>query len=91
MYFSGMWNIEKYDPEARYAVFDDFEDWKRFYNYKQWLGAQQEFEVSDKYARKRTIMWGKPCVVLSNFDPDFADQAWISFNCITVNIQNKLY
>jgi hypothetical protein len=91
MYFSGMFNLEKFDDSARYAVFDDFEDWSRFYNYKQWLGAQEEFELSDKYMRKRTVKWGKPCIVLSNQDPDFKDQHWISENCITCFIQNKLF
>jgi hypothetical protein len=91
MYFSGMFNLDKWDDAAQYAIFDDFEDWKRFFNYKQWLGAQEEFEVTDKYTKKKTIKWGRPCIVLSNFDPDFADPQWVLANCTKVFIPNKLF
>jgi len=86
-----MFNLEKWNPDATYAIFDDWEDWTRFYNYKQWLGAQFEFEISDKYKRKQTIIWGKPCIVVSNDLPDFKDMQWIYINCIIVEIKHPLF
>lgn len=92
MYWNSCFNLDKWDPEAQYAIFDDFEDWTRFYNYKQWLGAQREFEATDKYRARKTLLWGKPTVVLSNERPLFRDWTWIMANCFIVNIgPNKLY
>ena len=78
-----MFNLDSWNPDAEYAVFDDWEDWTRFYNYKCWLGAQHEFTVSDKYRKKQQIRWGKPAIVLSNELPLFKDQDWIDKNCVT--------
>lgn len=52
MYFNGMLMLDLWDSDAEYAIFDDFEDWSRFYNYKQFLGAQKEFILTDKYIKK---------------------------------------
>jgi len=83
MYWNGMFNLDCWDESAQFAIFDDWEDWTRFYNYKCWLGAQLEFTVSDKYRKKQQILWGKPCIVLSNEIPAFKDQDWINANCLT--------
>lgn len=91
MYFNGMFNLEQWNPDAQYAIFDDWEDWDKFYNYKQWLGAQKEFTVTDKYRKKQNITWGKSCILLSNQNPHFKDNEWININCFTVFITNKLY
>lgn len=91
IYWNGMFNLRSFDNEAKYAIFDDFEDWSRFYNYKQWLGAQKEFTVSDKYCKKQQIKWGKPCIVISNEHPGFKDQSWIDINCTTIYLNNKIY
>lgn len=91
MYFNGQFNLDAWDDEAGYAVFDDFEDWSRFFLYKQFLGAQEEFTLTDKYRPKRQIKWGRPCIVLSNQDPDFKDKDWINGNCFFIFIYNKLY
>lgn len=77
-----MFNMDLWNDDAKYAIFDDYEDWKKFYNYKCWLGAQLEFSITDKYKRKKNIKWGKPSIVLSNIDPDFSDQQWIKKNCV---------
>lgn len=91
MYFNGLFNLEKWNTEAEYAIFDDWEDWSRFYNYKQFLGAQKEFELTDKYMKKKTVTWGKPCIILSNEEPNFKDHNWILLNCITETLKNKLF
>lgn len=78
-------------PEPEYAIFDDFEDWSRLYCYKQFMGAQLEFELTDKYRAKRTIKWGKPCIIISNELPYFRDQKWIELNCFIVEIKEPMY
>ncbi len=89
MYFNGQFNLEDWDDSAKYAIFDDWEDWTRWFSYKQYLGAQETFTVSDKYKKKRTVTWGKPCIVLSNQMPDFKDWTWIEINCTIYDLQNK--
>lgn len=89
MYFNTQFNLSKWDPDAEYAVFDDFDDWSRFYQYKAFLGAQEEFELTGKYLRVRTVRWGKPSIVLSNTIPIFQDQKWIEANCFIINLRNK--
>jgi hypothetical protein len=91
MYFNGAFNLDDWNPEANYAIFDDFEDWGRFFMYKQFLGAQLEFVVADKYRAKRTVTWGKPCIVLSNEQPLFKDWTWIEGNCFIEYINKTLF
>jgi len=86
MYFNGMFNSALLDDAAEYAIFDDFSDWNKFYMYKQWLGAQKQFTITDKYVKKLDFMWGKPCIILSNSCPDFPDLCWVSKNAITVEV-----
>ena len=52
LYFNGYFNMDQLTTNAEYAIFDDFEDWSTFKQYKQWLGAQQQFVVTDKYKKK---------------------------------------
>lgn len=92
----GRFRLDKFDPESKYAVWDDVRELP--WSYKQWLGGQEEFEISDKYARVRTIEWGKPCIFLCNAqawemikkDPHF-DSEWWNGNVITLHVDNKLY
>lgn len=91
MYFNGMFNIEQFNIEAEYAIFDDWFDWTKWTSYKQWLGAQQEFIVTDKYVKKKKIIWGKPTIVISNELPLFSDQNWIHSNCFIVQINKKIF
>ena len=64
---------------------------------KQWLGAQKEFETTDKYRRKMTVVWGKPSIYISNDDPrlhkDMTDDMrhWLQENVIYQIINDKLY
>lgn len=95
MYFNSMFDLGLWDDEAKYAIFDDWQDWNKFYNYKQFLGAQKEFTVTDKYRKKRSVRWGRPCIVLSNSDPNYGttwDLEWTLGNTIKIDIKdNKLY
>lgn len=91
MYFNGMFCMDSWNEDAQYAIFDDWEDWSKFYLYKQFLGAQGEFVVTDKYRKKINVMWGKPSIVISNKEPEFKDWEWIKANCFLVFVENKLY
>ena len=60
------------------------------------LGAQQEFEVTDKYKAKRTIRnWGKPCIWLNNKDPRDGQPDWkvdwLNANCVVHHLDHPLY
>lgn len=91
MYFNGMFDMSLWDDSAEYAIFDDYPDWSNFFSYKQWLGAQQQFTMTDKYCKKRTIVWGKPCIILANSLPSFPDMDWVRKNCVIVKISAPLF
>lgn len=91
MYFNGLFNIDDWNPDAKYAIFDDFFDWSKFSQYKQWLGAQHQFTATDKYRKKRTLIWGKPCILLSNQLPGFGDMDWVRSNCFILNVMGPLF
>lgn len=92
MYFNNMFNIDLWDPQAEYAVFDDI-DWKYFPAKKSFLGAQKQFCLADKYRKKRLLKWGKPCIILCNPEDAPTEWAitWYRENCIQEQIYNKLY
>lgn len=66
-------------------------------NKKQWLGCQREFVITDKYRKKLSISWGKPCIYLCNDDQDprmhcsHLELAFFEENCIFVNIYNNKF
>jgi len=76
-----------------YGVLDDL-DWTdailKGNKYKAWLGAQEHFICTDKFLRKESITWGKPCIFLSNDDPTVAlkpsDYKWVQKNCWVVEV-----
>lgn len=77
---------------AQYIIFDDVEI-DKWSAYKQWVGAQKEFTLTDKYCQKETIVFGKPCIVLMNESPFSRtwDSDWIVANCFIVNVIQKLF
>ena len=91
MYFNGMFDLSQWNDAAEYAIFDDFPEWDKWRYYKQFLGGQYEITVTDKYIKKQTLRWGKPCIVLSNSLPNFPDMEWIRANCFIVNIIGSLF
>jgi hypothetical protein len=95
MYMSNMFSLDQWNDKADYLICDDI-SWKYFPSAKMLLGGQQVFTMSDKYARKRTVNWGKPCIYLMNNDNylEMASDpiwAWLEINCMFVFITNKLY
>lgn len=89
-----MTNLDTFDVEAEYGIFDDF-DFAFLPNKKCWWGGQEEFTVTDKYRKKKTITWGKPVIYLTNPDLDPYRHAqwndWFADNCIRVVLQVPLY
>jgi len=80
-----------------YIIVDDV-PWERFGCWKQILGAQEEFVMTDKYMKKvRVRNWGKPAIFLCNEDNDPMVKAtpiekeWLKANCVFVKLMGKLY
>jgi len=93
-YFGSRFNLDALNRDCKYAVFDDMEGGMRDIDYKQWLGAQYEFTVTDKYKRKESIIWNKPCVWLCNKNPfeteKRVDLEWLEGNALVVHIDKPI-
>lgn len=94
-YFHGMWNLDCWDDDAIYNVFDDLPGQLNSFDYKSFLGAQHEVTVADKYKKKKRIQNGKPCIYISNNDPlkthkGKTDKDWLLANCIFVHVDKPL-
>jgi len=93
-YWQGLTNLETFDKDSDYIIFDDIE-FEYMPNKKQWWGAQLEFTVTDKYKKKMSIRWGKPLIFLCNPDEDPRTHPkwcqWYEDNTVVVEIENKLY
>ncbi|KAF8954337.1 hypothetical protein BDZ97DRAFT_1977654 [Flammula alnicola] len=93
IYFNSIFNLDQFDEGAEYVIFDDY-DPKNFTNYKCWFGGQAEFNLTDKYTRKRTVKWGKPMIWLSNANPledPVFDSDWLAANTVVVHLDSKLF
>nr|UBJ26211.1 replication-associated protein [Red panda feces-associated genomovirus] len=91
----GLFNLDQFDNTAEYAVFDDLAGGMEFFHsYKQWMGGQMEFTVTDKYRHKKHIKFGKFTVYCSNTDPredKGVDVEWLEGNCIFVHVNSKVF
>lgn len=92
IYWNNMVNLDDWDDCAEFAIFDDF-DWDFIPCKKGFLGAQKTFTLTDKYRKKRTVNWGKPCILLFNVMPEIKPDLydWVRSNCDIVTLENKLY
>lgn len=98
MYFNGYFNLDIWDNEAKYAIFDDFDkEGKKLEEYfpqwKCWFGAQKEFTVTDKYRRKMSVKWGKPIIFISNNEIECNSKTldYIKKNSMRINVYNDFY
>lgn len=94
MFFSNFFNLEQWDDDAKYAIFDDLVEYK-FEFLRPFLGGQKQFSVTDKYCKKKLVQWGKPAIVLANFLPMYGTSNWITewldSNCVIVEIKSPLF
>jgi len=96
MYLCGQFNLDDWDDQASYIVLDDF-NIKFFPQWKSFLGAQKRFVLTDKYRKKRTVSWGKPCIWCCNDDNDptrvvsGAELEWIIANCLIFRLSGPLF
>ncbi|AMH87711.1 replication-associated protein [Pteropus associated gemycircularvirus 7] len=98
IYFCGLYSgaeAMKHDG-ADYAVFDDIQGGiKFFHGFKNWLGAQAEFQVKVLYKDPVLIQWGKPSIWLSNSDPRYdlspSEVTWMEGNCLFVELTAPLF
>jgi len=99
-YFGGLFNLEDFSESAAYAIFDDISGGFGFCpSYKQWMGGQFQFTVTDKYKHKVTVKWGKPTIWLCNRDPRLEwykpgstpDFAWMEDNCDFIEVVAPIF
>ena len=95
VHHANTFNLGLHDSNARYAVFDDITGGLREIHYKSWLGGQLHFTVTDKYMKKKTFTWGKPCIYIANENPYKTDKGvdfdWLSKNTVIVHIHKQMY
>lgn len=94
MYFNNCFNIDKWNSDAKYLIFDDM-DFDFVPARKCFFGAQKEFTITDKYRGKRTVQWGKPLIYLSNGSPFDKlvghDYEWYMANSVVLNLTAPLF
>ena len=95
-YFGGLFMLEGFTADnVEYAIFDDLiSGMYTVPQWKFWMGAQAENNVTDKYMHKQKVFWGKPCIYIANEDPRKKmandDVAWLDKNCIFCEITSDL-
>jgi hypothetical protein len=92
-YFNNTFNLDTFDNDCEYAVFDDISGGLKSIPYKQWLGGQLQFTTSDKYRRKKDIIWGRPSIYIANDNPLLErgiDRCWLVGNTTIVEISSTL-
>jgi hypothetical protein len=93
-YFGHMFNLDDWNYAGGYLVIDDIA-WQYVPSKKALFGAQKTFTLTDKYRKKQTIDWGKPCIYLCNDDMDeyatCTERYWLKENCVYYKLTNKLY
>nr|QTE03384.1 MAG: replication-associated protein [Lorikeet CRESS-DNA-virus sp.] len=92
MYFNALANFkDKWDDDAGYVIFDDF-GIDFIPNRKGFFGGQEEFEITGKYMKVKSVTWGKVCIYLCNDKPDYGkDKQWFMANVVEIELINKLY
>ena len=71
IYMCGLFNLAVWDNEAEYLVLDDISFEHIGGARKTLWGSQKELVLTDKFARKRSVKWGKPMIFLCNNGQDF--------------------
>jgi len=95
MYHGGLFSLDNWSEQVDYAVFDDI-PWEWFPAKKQLLGCQWEFNLTDKYRRKRTVRYGLPWIYTMNEDNWEKVEKdpiinWLRLNAVVVNVEHSLF
>nr|USZ80641.1 replication-associated protein [Tick-associated genomovirus 2] len=97
VYQCGLFNVDDMKAEigeAEYAIFDDMQGgFEFFHGYKNWLGGQLKFSVTDKYKGKTSVNWGRPTIWLMNDDPTQCkgvDYEWLEGNCLIYHLTEPI-
>lgn len=99
MHFRENFNIDKWDADADYVIFDDL-PMDKVPGWKVWLGSMGEMDLYDRYRAKRTVVWGpkKCCIILCNNGVDWRysdiwakEREWCEANVEVFEVINKLF
>lgn len=101
-YFGGLFNLDEFnEQDCEYAIFDDIAGGFGYVPaYKNWMGGQFEFTVTDKYKHKRTVRgWARPTIWVCNLDPRLdaykpggrPDFEWMEENCDFVEVTRAIF
>jgi len=94
-YINADWDVNQVSGDVDYGIIDDIPV-SLFRYWKQFLGCQEQFTVTDKFHKKKQLLWGKPVIWICNDNPvswglGINDMDWIRGNCDIVHVVNKLY
>jgi hypothetical protein len=95
MYHAGTFNLDNWAWNVNYAVFDDI-TWDYFPSKKQLLGSQYEFNLTDKYRRKKSVKYGLPWIYSMNWDNWYKVEtdpiySWLIENAVVIKIDFSLF
>lgn len=88
MYFNHLMNVDDWNSDSNYIIFDDF-GWDYIPAKKCFIGSQKTFTITDKYRKKRTVSWGKPCIILTNDSPTLTP--WEELNVQRIFVNTKMF
>lgn len=92
MYWKNMTNLSEWDQSAEYIVLDDI-DFKFIAGPKVWLTCNGQATVTDRYCKKKTVIFNKPVIYLTNGE-DLKDWEHLDYwqaNCVFVTVKHKLW
>lgn len=95
MFHGGLFSLDNWNESTTYAVYDDI-PWEWFPSKKQLLGSQYEFNLTDKYRRKRSVKYGLPWIYCMNEDNWTKVQGdpiynWLKENATIIYVDNSLF
>jgi len=106
IYMCGLFCLSAWDDQADYLVLDDISFDFIGGSRKTLWGSQKELVLTDKFARKRVVKWGKPMIFLCNQGEDFRymctkdgrnkllsehELNWYEANCVIVEVNAPMY
>lgn len=91
-YVNGEWDLTQLGKGHEGFILDDVPSKYFLSSLKGLIGAQAIVTLNDKYQRKLTMEWGKPCIILvNNLPEEIAGDAWWMANVVTVSLQMPLF